>query len=155
MAIWSEVRGRGRKVRGSRAEATVATGVSQSSRRRTVVAGMLELIETRLFVEDRLCFFEDRARFFRRIADRREAEASRTSECAEHVKDDAGLADLAEVQPPAHDDVEEIVRREAAIARRFDMIARDEKFLASVGRSEGCTFRVVGPPVRNWRVRKG
>ena len=48
---------------------------------------------------------------------RREAEATRASECTEHVKDDAGLADLAEVQPPAHDDVKEIVRREATIAR--------------------------------------
>ena len=27
---------------------------------------------------------------------------------------------------------------------KVDMIARDEKFLASVGRSETCTFRVVG-----------
>ena len=57
------------------------------------------------------------------------------------MKNDAGLADLAEMQTPPNDQVEKIVRRESAIARRFDMIARDEKFLASVRRSENRTFR--------------
>ena len=79
--------------------------------------GWSELIEARLFIEDRSCLFEDRARLFRRIADGREPEPSRAAERAEHVKDDAGLSHLAEVQAATHDEVEEIVRREAAISR--------------------------------------
>ena len=59
------------------------------------------------------------------------------------MKDDSGLPDLTKVQSTPNDQIEEIVRRESSIARRFNMVARDQKFLISIRRGEGGAFRIV------------
>ena len=99
---------------------------------------------------------ENLARFLRGIADRRQPETSSAPESAEHVENDPGLLGLTEVQPATDNEIEQIVRRVTSIKRRFEVIARDEKFFLSVRRGEGCAFRSRrDPPVKNCRVRNG
>ena len=57
----------------------------------------LELIETRFFFQNTFRFLENGLGFFGRIANCNQAQASRAANGAEHVENDAGLPDLAEV----------------------------------------------------------
>jgi hypothetical protein len=59
------------------------------------------------------------------------------------VEDDADLAGLVEVQAVPDHDVEQVVRRERAIKRRFQMIGGDEALLAAARRDEHRPLLVV------------
>ncbi len=59
------------------------------------------------------------------------------------MENDPRLPDLSKVKATPHDEIEDIIRRESSIARRFEMIAGHEKFLAPVRRDEASAFRIV------------
>ena len=73
----------------------------------------------------------DRVRLLGRVADRGHAEPAGLGQRRHHVEDDAGLARLVEVEPVAHDDVEQVVGGEPAVRRVLDVVARDEVLLAA------------------------
>src|SRR5437867_6724378 len=54
------------------------------------------------------------------------------------------LARLTEVQVMPHNDIEKIVRSQSAIARRFDVVASDKKFLLAIRRREDAGLGIVG-----------
>src|SRR2546430_7677508 len=95
-------------------------------------ADVLELIKTRFFVQNAFGFVENGTGFLGRIADRRQAQASDAAKRAEHVKNDARLSDLSEMQTAPNDKIENVVGRESSIARRFEMIARHQKLPATI-----------------------
>ena len=103
----------------------------------------LEFIKTRFLVQNVFGFVEDGMRFLGRIADGGEAQPSRAAKSAEHMENNPCLPDLPEVEAAPNDEIEDIIRRESSIARRFEMIAGDEKFSAPVRRDEGGAFRIV------------
>ena len=82
-------------------------------------------------------------RFLRRIANGGEAQPSGAAKSAEHMENNPRLTDLSEVQAAPNDEIEDIIRGESFIARRFEMIARHEKFLAPVRRDKGTVFGIV------------
>ena len=82
-------------------------------------------------------------RFLRRIANGGEAQPSGAAKSAEHMENNPRLSDLPKVEAAPHDEIEDVIRGESSIARRFDMIAGHEKFLAPVRRDKGAAFRIV------------
>ncbi len=63
---------------------------------------------------------------------------------AHHVKHDACLASLIEMQVVPHDDVEQIVWSKSSIAWRLDVIAGNKKFLLAIGSRENASLGIVG-----------
>src|SRR5947199_365020 len=61
-----------------------------------------------------------------------------------HMKDDACLARLAEVQVVPHHDVKKIVGRQGAILGRLDVVAGDKKLLPAIRSCEDRRLRIVG-----------
>src|SRR3954468_13382131 len=78
-----------------------------------------------------------------RIANGGHSCPSQLAQGAHHVKHDARLASLIEMQVVPHNDVEQIVRSKSAIARRLDVIASYEKFLLTIRSCEDASLRVV------------
>src|SRR5262249_25103493 len=78
-----------------------------------------------------------------RVADRSEADAALLGESGHHVENDAGLRLLVEVEVVADRDVEEVGRRERAVERRLDVVAREVALLVAEGRREDGAVRVV------------
>ena len=69
--------------------------------------------------------------------------SSQFTESAHHVKHDACLTRLTEVQVVPHDNVEKVVRRQCAVRRRLDVVAGDKELLPPIWGREDRSFRVV------------
>src|SRR5947207_117195 len=103
----------------------------------------LKFVKARFLVQNALRFVEDGVRFLGRIADGGEAQTSRAAKSAEHMENNPCLPDLSEVEAASNGEIEDIIRGESSIARRFDVIAGDKKFFATVRGDEGGAFRIV------------
>src|SRR6266480_838093 len=78
-----------------------------------------------------------------RISYRCEACSSQFAQGAHHVKDDACLPGLTEVQVVAYDDIKKIIRSQCAISGRFDVIAGHKELLPSIRRCKDRSVRIV------------
>ena len=68
-----------------------------------------------------------------RVPDGRQPHPAVLGQAADHVEDDADLPGLVEVQPVPGDDVEEVVRHQAAQQVGLEVVGRDEVLLLAVG----------------------
>src|SRR6266702_923777 len=89
------------------------------------------------------------------VANRGQSHSSQLTESAHHVKYDAGLSCLTEVQAVPHHNIEEIVRRQSAIERRLHVIAGNKKLLLSVGGSKDRRLRIVCTVSEKLQSQKG
>jgi hypothetical protein len=78
-----------------------------------------------------------------RIANSGHTCSSQLAQGAHHVKHDACLASLIEMQVVPHDNVEQVVRSKSPIARRLDVIAGYEEFLLTIRSREDASLRIV------------
>ena len=96
-------------------------------------------------------------RLFRRIADRHHAETPVFADRGEHVDNDAGLLRLVKMEAVPDQDVDELLRRDRAIQRIFQMIAGDVVLLRPAWRPEDAFFlieRAIGNELKKQeRVR--
>src|SRR5215467_5420817 len=79
-----------------------------------------------------------------RIANSSQSCPSQLAQGAHHVEHYACLASLTEMQIVSDHDVEQIIRSQSAIARRFDVIAGHKEFLLTVRSREDAGFGIIG-----------
>ena len=83
-------------------------------------------------------------RFVRGVGDGGEPEAPLFADGVDHVKDDAGLGSVVEVQPLPDREVEQVLGGEVGVERRLLVIGRDVVLGLPVGGGEDAGIRVVG-----------
>ena len=100
--------------------------------------------EVRFLIENTNGLREQSVGFSPVVADSGQTHATMRSKRAHHVKHDAGLLRLIEMNAVTGDDVKQVVRREDSIQRRVLMVAGHETFLLAKGSGEHALVRVVG-----------
>ena len=93
---------------------------------------LLRYVRARFLIQHCNCPLVQRFCVCVRIANSSHPCPSQLAQCAHHVEHYACLAGLTEVQIVSHHNVEQIVRSQSAIPRRFDVIAGNKKFLLAV-----------------------
>ena len=101
-------------------------------------------LAARFFIQCGNCAVVDGLCLFVRISYRCEACSSQFAQGAHHVKDDACLPGLTEVEVVAYHDIKKIIRRECAISGRLDVIAGNKELLPSIRGCKDRGVRIVG-----------